>query len=392
MPAVEVARRVFLYGPEFAESIDESAKYTLREVTGVDYVPPDDVETEPDAWGWDYFPPTRGFINWSLPEPNDIELLFEEPTPLSSRAKVLFKTEFGRCIKSGVSWDPDFDILDAINCMGSTKTYSDKDKKSVSNIEARRLKKKFSLAEQFKLKYVFVQKNQSEGRAAVVSEEKTLPMIKLFHRMFKAVADCPEDEYDNPDVLKGIERYLTSNNWREVFIMLDLKKSGLTFNRNIFNLLIEVLHENYPTWGWMRFYNYANCEVFHKGVYKPCTNGFGLGLMDCVVSFVQAVVYRIWVSEMNPFPSGINAEAKFWNDDSVVKITIDRDFPNFDVMEVVSNHFQEYGAFMTSLGMNVHLKKPYMSYKGVFLESYGEDRHGMSESGCNLIAPRFHRC
>lgn len=372
MPAIEAAKRCIIYGPEFAEHIEDMMKFSLRMVSGVDYEPEDLELVDPDAWGHDYFPSPRFFINWRIPESKDIELLFNDPIEVSPQNLYRFKQSVRDFIRSDVEWTPELDALDYLSMMGSTKTYVDP-LKSVANINLRRLKKKFPLDTELKLKYVHVQKSQSEARAAVLASEGSLPLIKLFHKMFKAVSNCPEDKYYDPSVLKGLSGYLTSKTWRQCYLMMDLKKSGLTFNRKLFNALIEVLDDIYPTWNWKRFYNYANAKVFYKGEYCPVTNGFGLGLMDCVVSFTQAVLYRMWCDEFTPFPEGVTSSAKFWSDDSIVKITISRDFGNDDVLEVVRNNFESFGAFMTDYGMSVHSKKPYVSYLGVFLEVYGTD-------------------
>jgi len=372
MPATEVARRVCIYGPEFAQHIDDLGKYSLRSVTGYRFDDEADIDTDEDAWGWDYFPPTRGFINWRLPEPDDINLVFREPITVDDDKINKFKEYVDFFTKSDVQWDPEFDTLDALGCMGSTKTYSDKDMKSTPNIAARRLNKRFHQSDNAHFKYAFVQKSQCEGRAAVIPEMSTLPRIKLFHRMFRAVNCCPEDLYSDPTVTEGLTGWLTSRSWRVCYIMEDLKKSGLTFNRNLFNAIIDVLHQKYPTWGWDYWKDYASAKVFVNGEYKPMSNGFGLGMMDCVVSFAQAVLYRMWVSEC-AFPPGVSHEAKFWNDDSVVKVKVSKSFVNDDVLEVVYDIYKGFSVYMADYGMTIHGKKPYMSYKGVFLEYYGSD-------------------
>jgi hypothetical protein len=378
LPAIEAARRVLLYGPEYAEYISDLVKFSLRANTGYMYEPSDDDLYDPDAWGEDYFPCTRGFINWKIPDSIDYNLLFAEPKHISEDKINLFKEYVDHFTTGDRNWTPEFDSIDALNCLGSNRTYVDGKPGSTSNIDLRRTNKKFKLAETLKLKISQVQKNQTELRCAVVSEEKSLPRVKLFHRMFKAVNCCPEDKYYDPDVLKGLENYLTSKTWRECYIMQDLKKSGLTINRLLYNAVMEVLHTKFPKMGWDYWFDYAGCEIFVNGEYKKCTNGCGLGLMDCVVSFIQAVLYNMYMDE-HPLPEGVTADAKFWSDDSVVKIRLSKDFPNNEVLELVQEQFENINLYMTDFGMTMHSSKPYMSYHGVFLEYYSTDEEWCSD-------------
>lgn len=49
-------------------------------------------------------------------------------------------------------------------------------------------------------------------------------------------------------------------------------------------------------------------------------NGFGLGMLDCVISFTQACIYNMLLSRH--VVEGLNTQAKFWSDDSVIKVSM----------------------------------------------------------------------
>jgi len=191
--------------------------------------------------------------------------------------------------------------------------------------------------------------------------------------MFKAISDCPEDMYSNPDVTKGLEKWLTSDNPRVGYIMSDIKKSGLTFNRNLHNRLIKVLHELMPAWGWDDFFDFGNATICIPKISDkplPIKNGYGLGVMDCVISFTQACIYNIMIDDHDV--RSYHLDAKFWSDDSVIKARLkvgdELDLPQlYELME-------SYNGLASSIGIHVHEKKPYISRMGVFLESYGSPR------------------
>jgi hypothetical protein len=189
--------------------------------------------------------------------------------------------------------------------------------------------------------------------------------------MFKAVAHCPEDKYYDPSFLEGLEGWLTGYNNSTGYLMSDIKKSGLTFNRNLFNLLIKVLHEEMPTWGWDFYYDYggATIDLNNGSSPVPITNGFGLGMMDCVISFTQAVIYNILLEkeDLNMY----HLDAMFWSDDSVIRARMKSGTeldsgPLNDLMD-------QFNCISSECGILIHEKKPFATSQGVFLETYGRN-------------------
>jgi hypothetical protein len=180
---------------------------------------------------------------------------------------------------------------------------------------------------------------------------------------------APEDMYFNPDVEKGLEQWLSPYWFTDtVYLMSDIKKSGLTFNRNIHNLLIKCCKKVYPEFNWEPYFNYGNAKiVIGDNDPVPMKNGYGLGMLDCVISFTQACIYQIIIYK--GLTEGYTSEAKFWSDDMVVRL---KSKTKSDVdLEVVDNLLQEYDSYASKCGIRVHEKKPYVSFQGVFLESYG---------------------
>jgi hypothetical protein len=372
MPPIEVAKRCILLGPEFSKSIKDAIEHNLRyHTSSIDDAVFDDIDDK--AWGHDYFFSPRDCINFRIPDDHaDIERLLEKPPSIDPALLSKFKEYVAEYIHVP-SHKVELDDLDYLSMFTQTSTFDDPYKvsgKSRHKNYLSRIGKTIRGGFPLEFEYVPVQKNAAESRAAVVPSPETLYEIKKFHKMFKAVANCPEDQYYNSGVLEGLETFLTCGYSRRVgYIMSDIKKSGLTFNRNIHDAIIEVLHELMPTWGWDKFLDYGRAYITlpHKNSRVRIRNGYGLGMLDCVISFTQAIVYNMWIDSTDVY--GYRLTAKFWSDDSVIKVrsTPDHDLDNEKLGDLMSS----FNAYAKSMGLVIHNEKPYYSRKGVFLETYG---------------------
>jgi len=368
MPPIEVAKRCVLLGPEFPKYIKDCIEDSLRSNTGLG----DELlyeESDPEAWGHDYFFSPRDCLNFRLPDTQeDIKRLLVKPPPVDPKFLDRLDQEFRNFIKPP-SHRVDLDDLDYLGLFTEKSSFTPLDTKRRKSNYCARIGKKVNPAKQLEFDYCFVQKNASEGRAAVVGTPETLLLIKKFHKMFKAVAHCPEDHYSDPLVTKGLEKWLSAESTREGFIMSDIKKSGLTFNRTVFNRLIAILHELMPTWGWDYFKDYGNAVIHlpNDSKPRPILNGFGLGMLDCVISFTQACIYNILIEDHDT--RAYRLDAKFWSDDSIIKarmnLNLELDLDGLDEL------MQIFNGLLSKCGIVVHEKKPYVSRLGVFLESYG---------------------
>ncbi|XDO01627.1 RNA-dependent RNA polymerase [Phytophthora cinnamomi ormycovirus 9-16] len=366
---IEIARKSIYFGPAVAGELDDMVSFSLRErVMDLTY---EDVilESDSNAWGHDYFFPARDLLPWRLPEKKeDIMRLTAEPPDIPAPFIKKFKDEAENYIKRGVE-RPFLDDIDKLSLFKNSSVFNWEKKKSFTNY-ASRVGKKIRGTSQLKYKYAWVQKNSCEARSCLVGTPETLYEIKDFHKMFKAIADCPEDLFYAKDVTVGLEEWLTPNKWDNAkFIMSDIKKSGLTYNRHLHDALMEVLHSIYPTWGWDKWIGYKDACFYDPSSDKTfrITNGYGLGMLDCVISFSQAVIYNIWKEEILQDAS-FDLEGKFWSDDSIVKITSKIMPFEHDHLIEMSRSFNKH---LSNYGIVVHDKKPYYSKKGCFLETYG---------------------
>jgi hypothetical protein len=372
MPPLEVARRSVYLGAEFAkytkDCIEDSLR--LRSTKGTQ----DTYDLgDPDAWGFDYFFSPRNLLNFEIiDDKEDIMRLLEEPPMIKPKYLKLIEEGFRQFIEVP-SHRVDLDDLDKLGMFTQTSVFVPEKRtrtRRSRNYEAR-LGKSFGKSAPMQFQYCFVQKNPSEGRAAVVGTAETIENIKRFHKMFKAVSNCPEDKYYDPSFMTGLEGWLTSYNNSTGYLMSDIKKSGLTFNRHLFNLLIKVLHEKMPTWGWDFFKDYGGATIDLNNGSKPelIKNGFGLGMMDCVISFTQAVIYNVLLEkeDLNMY----HLDAMFWSDDSVIRARM-KSGTELDI-DPLNDLMDKFNCIASECGIVIHEKKPFATTQGVFLETYGRN-------------------
>jgi hypothetical protein len=159
-------------------------------------------EADSNAWGHDYFFPPRDLIPWKLPEKeDDIRRLFIEPPDISDDLLQEFGERATYFIKGGVQ-KPFLDDVDFLSMFNNKSTFNWQAKRSTTSYEAR-IGKKIREASTLRFKYAWVQKNACEARSCLVGTPETICAIKSFHKMFKAVVCCPENEFYNPNVAEG---------------------------------------------------------------------------------------------------------------------------------------------------------------------------------------------
>jgi len=392
MPPIEVLKRSLFIGPEFAAYVKDAREESLRYISTGKPLEHEYEFAFEGAWGHDFFFSPRDMINWVIPDDYaDIKRLFIEPPDVSPSLLREFIAKAREYIKIPLR-KPELDDLDILASFTGTSTFLAEDpKRSSSNYEAR-IGKTHRISKDLTYKYAMVQKNPAEARAAVVASTDSMNKIKLFHKMFKAVTDCPEDYYFSHQPLDGLESWLSKGYIPSIgYIMTDIKKSGLTFNRHIHNALIDLLDELMPTWGWHEFRDYANAKIYVPwcNTPLPITNGYGLGVMDCVISFTQAIIFNLYKDTCSGL-EGFRAEGKFWSDDSIIRVkSLSGAYVTEESMETF---LTEWNGYLAKFGIVVHDKKPYFSKLGVFLEVYGTEQYSVkwdSSKTCQFVGRLF---
>jgi hypothetical protein len=394
MPSKELAIRSILHKHEFAayakDTLESNIRYKTQE--GKLYEGNLDVPDIDAAWGHDFFFPPAMLPNFRIPEKKaDIDRLLVEPPPIEAGYKELFRSYISQYL-TNTHFKVELDDLDKLSMFGSQSTFNVKTGKPVSKYKMNLGSKKLYFMEDkdMRFKYAWVQKNAAEGRAAVVCCPDTLYKIKWLQKSFKVHTNCPEDHYGNPDVLRDTKKMLRNPKGSSIFLMSDIKKSGLTFNRALGDIIFEELYKATGDRRYLHFVGWGNGKILYPGDgWHKINNGFGLGMADCVISFAQAVIYNIMIDKDPGIVKSYDLKAAFWSDDSLVKVT-PKESVYFD-QEFRQEFLNTWNTWLARIGIAVHDQKPFFSKMGVFLEEYTWspwlwDSNKIGQYTCNILS------
>lgn len=357
-------------GPVFAKNIDTAIKFSYRVVGGESliYGGENDCLVDTDAWGFDYFPSPFHLLPFDSGEiVDDFNLAFEARKEIAPDLASRFKARVREFVKQGpVPWLDDLDRLGTFTSssvmVGPWKTKP--------NLGVR-TKNKGALDYTLDFKFMECQvfKNPHEQRACWIPDVKTLNTIKLLHKMAKEGLNCPFDYYYKRPKWDFLVEWL-SERYGRVFLMSDLKKSGLTFPHSLIELLGDALKEALPEWPWEYLKGFSQATIFRadKKTVQRSTQGFGLGMGDPFISFTMGTLFSLWKDD-NAY---IKPEALFWGDDQAIRVGT----PNSPCGHLVAMEATEdWDAWCKNFALSVHDKKPFYARRGVLLETYGEEIH-----------------
>jgi hypothetical protein len=370
-PAKIIARKALILKHEFASHLDSHLEASLRMKIQGDVFSEPIYDFDENAWGHDYYFPPSSLPNFAIPEKSeDIERLFAKPAKICPKALEEFR-EFFRGYIINQDHKSLLDDVDYLGLFGSRSSFDPQTNKPKSHYHTHIGKRSgWDGMKPLHFKYKWIQKNAAEGRAAVICSPDTLYKIKWLHKAWKEHVKVPSDEYSNPRIVDQIKRIL-KNPWeRKGFIMSDIKKSGLTFSRELNDIIFECLYEATGDERFQYFIGYGDAKVtMPDGQTRSITNGYGLGMMDCVISAAQACIFQIMRDRrLSDWSKSFKLDGFFWSDDSLgVVQRLDHDPVTPENCELV---LQEWNEVMRQFGIIIHDEKPFYGTMGVFLEEY----------------------
>jgi hypothetical protein len=386
-PAKVIARQSILGKDDFAsylsDSLDSSLRWVLKEAWVEDHYG----DYQEDAWGHDYFFPPADLPNFPVKEKKeDILRLFEKPKKIKPSDLETFKTYFKGYI---VNKDhrSRLDSVDMLSFYGTKASFDTTTLKSKSHY-ASHIGKRFGWdsRKHLEFKYKWIQKNAAEGRAAVICSPDTLYKIKWLHKSWRAHVSVPGDEYNNPRIMDQIPKILENRYRSKGFIMSDIKKSGLTFSRELNDAIFECLYEVTGDDRYQYFIGYGRAMLHHDSYgKKPIVNGYGLGMMDCVISAAQACIFQILLdTTLGDWTKSFDLKGHFWSDDSlgIIQNKDHEEIPRENLEGLLS----DWNEGMIRYGIIIHGEKPFYSQVGVFLEEYSLDRRWNSDKVTQYVS------
>jgi hypothetical protein len=235
----------------------------------------------------------RFWFFWSEEDPKDEENSWIPIEPMSDEAREEFKAAVRRVIPKDTDVVDEREILmtntsssaDSILSQGSSKpVYIEKQMRTSNIFDTSGL-----LA-----KLVYVQKTPGDTRRASVLSVAQSNTIKLIEKQTALIAEhCKYSVYtSNKDLFN--RRYDSYGRDYEWHLMRDISKDGLTKNRELIELVFEVLDESYPNVDIYRRFKdvYKTWRYFYPKedkIYSP-PRGVGLGMSSAITSIIGCAI------------------------------------------------------------------------------------------------------
>jgi len=365
-----VLNRTIKEGPKFAKIWKNFRENSIRRTAGdfnaYELGPGDLNPIELPAW--DSIFPAEFLIMWEDPLIKaDYDLLSEEPR-IKKGSEAIFKEAAQKFLRKALPIKPFFDTIDELSLMGARSNITKKGHKSYpkSYIYAYENTPGEMGKEGF-FKTCPIVKNAAENRAAILPTQPTLRTLKVIERIIDCYYFNKTDQYFNFD-LNEIKAYLSSN--RDIYLMSDQKKCGLTFPRILIIWLLEVASEHSEEDFSKEISFLRNMHIYDEGnIELPWTlKGFGLGMCNGAVSAAVSILFEAFRTSEEAHMTG-----RFFGDDQVIRVPLqNRVHEGVDIQNGIEL-MTRWNAYMEDFGLSIHIKKPWIASQGQFCEIYGKD-------------------
>jgi hypothetical protein len=375
-------------GPSFADELSDCLDYSIRLsascglVYGKDDFPPQ--ATEITSVEQIFHP--HHLIPFRRPDKNDIDYLFAEPSAIKGDLIEEFKDEVRNCINRPFEAKRELDDFDRISLMGSQSAF-DPEKNSRETKTALRLKQpEMRMTDYWIYDSVLVDKQPNESRDSVVGSIETTATLYLLRLQLRQVLKV-EGDVIWEKAFGWLPEWASSYS-KNLFLMSDQKKCGLTFSRQLLIALFSVLEEEFPSWDFgfaVRGLQNTWVKDRRTGVLRKALGGPGLGQLSEAISACMAILFKIWKNKQDP---ELHLEGKFFNDDQVIRFRCDCarvDPLPPEIIELATSWDQH----MESYGLLVHRKKPFLCEAGLLLEIYGKGFPVSTEKTCQWVGNFF---
>lgn len=351
-------------GPSFNAEIADIWKYAQRR-TFSDFNPDMDlkINSYPVLEGsLDYIFDPQSLIPWEVEDPKDYLLLFNKNNSQNIDYQPLIDD-----LRSliGNYELPVEDELDMLKIFNTSKSFVPGLNKSKYNYEIM-INKRPRLTSKFKFKRAYVWKNSVEARDCLVGDQDTTFTIMTCQQYLAQIGNLIPEYKMNRSSNECTNYLIRQNIGKYYYIMVDIKKCGLTYPRSYVLALLDFLSELYPQ--AKAFKCCADAYRSNPSVFVPddgntysMTNGVGLGMLNELVTIGNLLIYRRAKSE-DLFPP--TTTGWFFNDDQLIFFESEHRSMYADKI------MEEWITFLRNYGIVVHEDKPFAGKYGVFLEQW----------------------
>jgi len=242
--------------------------------------------------------------------------------------------------------------------------------------------------EPLKAKLVYVQKCPGDSRRASVLSVPQSNTIKWFEKQCSIIAADTRDSIYGLSDIEFERRYRRFKNSHTHFLCRDIKKDGITKNRELVMATLRVLKRKYPNCPVFDYIDiYSNWFYYlaeEPGVLHNPPRGVGLGMSSAITTILQAAVRRLVTDELWEVEGHVEGviTALFYHDDATIGFDSEGTLLNYDSVE--TSMFQK-------LGLIKNLKKSFHATEFVLCEEYSKF-NDKKHYQLNLLYAPFHAC
>jgi len=374
MGTKEIFLRSLEEGPSFTTELSKTWKMAQRATFSADWER-HLTEGYPTLEGSiDYIFDPKCLPRWELPDEGDWKLLLDPSPKIADDLLDLFKTKLRSKIPNDIKI-PKRDLIDDLELFRASKIVeSTSSWKTIPNYKAWS-NMDTPYTSQFRFKRALIWKTADEVRDALICDKPTLLTLNEVGRILGYVSHTFKGyKIGAKDIYSDIKNIKES--FKKDFLMVDLRKCGLTFPRELVLAALEVLKESIDSPALDKAYeayksNPTLCVGKRTNVKDPdtesfteynMTNGLGLGMLNELVTIIIETIFLIYQEE-GFFPE--DSMGWFLGDDQLIwwerkKKSLIRPHEICEGWENILRRF----------GFSIHGEKPFIGPVGQFCEQF----------------------
>jgi hypothetical protein len=358
MSTKEIFLRTLREGPQFTEELSDTLKYSIRRTIAENWE--DFLEYPVLIGSIDYIFDPKCLPRWLLPDGEDYLYYFKERKEIKPHYLSMILDELMSVLPTELDRP---DKLDLLKYLKKSSVMTGSNGETTSNYILHSKTRSLDTTTKLKFKRCLVWKSADENRDCLIGDGPTLHTMTeasfLLKQIIKPLKECKAFGFNSYHGLQNLK------NKKLTYLMVDIKKCGLTIPRNLILPILKRLSEVYPGSIFSKLWTgYAtNPELLVKGEWIHMTEGLGLGMLNELVTLIMILIFRV-AKKQDFLPP--DSDGWFMTDDQVVF------FKERNLSLSKEEYLERYISFLTSMGITVHEKKPVISKCGIFLENYSE--------------------
>lgn len=231
-------------------------------------------------------------------------------------------------------------------------------------------------------KISYVQKCPGDTRSPLTLSVPHSNSVKLIEKQIaKIAAECPYSCYvkDNDEYFKRYDDFAKRNQY---FLCRDIKKDGLTKNRELVKAVLRVIKAKYPHLPCCKYFDiFSDFTVEINGkIYNP-PRGVGLGMTSAITTIIQAVCLRMSLDELYSEYTIGSVEGLFYHDDAAFGSDSEDTILTFESIDFNT---------CTKLGLVVNKRKSFAGRNFVLCEHYSDPIFDKKESYQRMSLKQLH--